>query len=78
MNAILELENSLFAKQEVDETEQKLQESAARQQAEPLSNTYLDERVEEEERVRQFNEEKMNLLGMTPTTSPDHNQNQDK
>lgn len=78
MNALKILEQVVFAEQQQDDTEQKLQESAARNNREPLSETYLDARIEEEERIRQFNEEKMSLLGITPPNSPDHNLNQDK
>lgn len=74
MNALYELEQAVFA-EEKDDTEKKLQESAARQDKEPLSETYLDQRIDEEERIRQFNVEKMNILGITPPNSPDHNQN---
>lgn len=88
LNALLGLTQMLFADeqpqqnpqgnpqyQQVDPTEQKLQESKARNEnVAPLGNTYIDDRIAEQNAVEEFNKEKLNLIGAMPTNSPDHNQ----
>lgn len=69
MNFINELAQSVFAEDENADTEKKLQESAARNNTEPLSETYIDARVKEQERAENFAKKRMEILGMNPANA---------
>jgi uncharacterized protein involved in type VI secretion and phage assembly len=69
MDYINSLSQCVFAEDEVKDTEAKLKESAERQDVKPLSETYIDARINEQQKAEEFAKKRMEALGMNPANA---------